>query len=246
MSVGVVNLMPKAFVLTGSRMPIWPGTMALSMIGQSFTRVKERWTVSPSLSILAHAKVSAWKLSRGKAKNTKFAVDFLMKWAAWEWMQPSNFNGADNGVLHAHLMKTLISEAREEFENCNAIWHKATDYDSYMAFFLCIRIYLGAKRLWPDQVRIYKRAHGWVRDRFITSDKWSERDFMIHGNTGAIALRCEFGRLELSGREASVGRSNQTALGSIRESHRQRFSPQIQDYSFPTVTRCWPLLPELR
>ncbi|PAV60899.1 hypothetical protein WR25_17151 [Diploscapter pachys] len=104
-----------------------------------------------------------------------------MKWAAWEWMQPSNFNGADNGVLHAHLMKTLMSEAREEFENCNAIWHKATDYDSYMAFVLCIRIYLGAKRLWPDQVRIYKRAHGWVRDGFITSEKWSERDFMIHG-----------------------------------------------------------------
>lgn len=84
-----------------------------------------------------------------QAKNTEFVADFLMKWAAWEWMQPSNFNGADNGVLHAHLMKTLMPEAGEEFENCNAIWHKAIDYDSYMAFVLCIRIYLGTQHISP-------------------------------------------------------------------------------------------------
>ena len=40
---------------------------------------------------------------------------------------------------------------------------------------------IGANRLWPGKIRIYRRAHGWVRDGFITNDKWGPSDFMLHG-----------------------------------------------------------------
>ena len=34
-----------------------------------------------------------------QAKNTEFARNFMKKWGDWEFIQPKNWNGADNGVL---------------------------------------------------------------------------------------------------------------------------------------------------
>ena len=45
----------------------------------------------------------------------------------------------------------------------------------------CVKTTLGANRLFPGKIRIYRRAHGWVRDGYLTGDAWSEHDFMLHG-----------------------------------------------------------------
>lgn len=42
-----------------------------------------------------------------------------------------------------HLLQTLLPDAKQEIKNCDKIWHQGKDYDTYMAFVTCVKIYLG-------------------------------------------------------------------------------------------------------
>uniref|UniRef100_A0A914HQV9 Uncharacterized protein n=1 Tax=Globodera rostochiensis TaxID=31243 RepID=A0A914HQV9_GLORO len=99
-----------------------------------------------------------------EVKNTLFARKFLLDWANMEFSQPE-FSSSDNGALQA----------------CTKYWQRSEDYDSLMAYTICVRSALGARRIWPPKLRILRRAHGFCRDWFISSDGWAENDFMFHG-----------------------------------------------------------------
>ncbi|VDO57795.1 unnamed protein product, partial [Haemonchus placei] len=102
------------------------------------------------------------KIINNCVRNTEFAVKFLQDWGNWEFTQPSNWNGADNGVLQLLIMKTVLPSATQETKNCDNVWHNASDYDTYLIYVSCVKQALGATRLWPGKIRIYHRAHGWV------------------------------------------------------------------------------------
>ncbi|KAK6052172.1 hypothetical protein COOONC_10324, partial [Cooperia oncophora] len=79
-----------------------------------------------------------------------------------------------------HVLDTVLPDAVQERANCYALWRKATDYDTYIAMVSCVKQAIGATRLWPGKIRLYRRAHGWARDYFLSFDKWYEGDFMFH------------------------------------------------------------------
>uniref|UniRef100_A0A914CB08 Uncharacterized protein n=1 Tax=Acrobeloides nanus TaxID=290746 RepID=A0A914CB08_9BILA len=142
----------------------------------------EEW-IDDRVDLIFYERFFNWEIASGNylVKNTEFARNFLRKWADWQYIQPSNWNGADNGVLQIHILQTVMPGAKAEIKACDAIWHRGSDYDTYMAYVSCIKVMLGATRLWPGKIRVYRRAHGWVRDGYLTSDSWSEHDFMMHG-----------------------------------------------------------------
>lgn len=96
----------------------------------------------------------------------------MRKWADWQYSQPGNWNGADNGVLQLHILQTVLPGAKAEARACDQIWHQGSNYETYMclnfftnltikcfrAYVTCVKVTLGANRLFPGKIRIYRRG----------------------------------------------------------------------------------------
>lgn len=141
----------------------------------------EEW-IDNRVDLMFYERFFNWEIMSGNylVRNTPFARQFLLDWADMEFWQPY-FSSADNGALQLHILKTVLPTAKIEINACERHWNRSVDYDTLMSYTTCVRNALGAQRIWPPKLRIYRRAHGFARDWFMTDDGFSEYDFMFHG-----------------------------------------------------------------
>uniref|UniRef100_A0A914VKN3 Uncharacterized protein n=1 Tax=Plectus sambesii TaxID=2011161 RepID=A0A914VKN3_9BILA len=213
----------------------------------------EEW-IDTRVDLIFYERFFNWEIASGNyiARNTPFAKHFLKTWADWQYEQPKNFNGADNGVLQIHILKAVLPSAVSEREACDRIWRRGDGYDTYMAYVTCVKVTLGATRLWPGKVRIYRRGHGWVRDGMLTADRWCQRDFMLHGwkhnRTGIAGWMSPFEK-EFNIDECGIGEAGwhwrkdyRTSEENIKESLKN--FERGAGINFPKVARVHPYLSE--
>ncbi|EYB98816.1 hypothetical protein Y032_0128g1457 [Ancylostoma ceylanicum] len=129
----------------------------------------EEW-IDDRVDMMFYERFFNWEIAVGSylVRNTEFSHEFLRKLAEWEFKKLPLWNSNDQGAFMLHLQATLIPYAAWEFDTCYDYWQKATNYQSYMAMVSCVRMALGAQKFWSGKVRIYRKAHGWSRDAWVT------------------------------------------------------------------------------
>lgn len=141
--------------------------------------------IDDRVDIIFYERFFNWEFASGNylIKNTKFAKNFLQKWADYDLYKREKdwWNGLDNGVLHILIMELVLPKHVHEAKICRNIWYRARSYETYVPYVICVRTYLGATRLWPRKIKILRRGHSFCRDRYHTNDAWCKKDFMLHG-----------------------------------------------------------------
>ncbi|KAK0394854.1 hypothetical protein QR680_000969 [Steinernema hermaphroditum] len=141
--------------------------------------------IDDRVDMIFYERFFNWEVACGNyiVKNTAQSRQFLMEYANMESEPhaPGVWLGFDNGPLQILILKQVMPFAQHIIDTCNQIWHSSKNYNQYTAYLLCVKMALGEQRLWPGKLRIYKRAHAWVRDGWLTSNEWTDFDFMIHG-----------------------------------------------------------------
>ncbi|KAL6736612.1 hypothetical protein Aduo_006944 [Ancylostoma duodenale] len=143
----------------------------------------EEW-IDDSVDVVLYERIFNWEIVAGNylVKNSRFGREFLRDFANYEFRLPlDSWHGSDQGALMMLLLEVLIPECIDEYRACEDYWMNATDYETYMATVLCARMALGARRIWPGKVGIYRRFGAFARDGGATHGKWCEADFMFHG-----------------------------------------------------------------
>ncbi|KAI6195089.1 hypothetical protein M3Y96_01194000 [Aphelenchoides besseyi] len=100
-------------------------------------------------------------------------------WTGQTWNNSNSM--ASQGVLQIQILKSALPNAVAEIAACDAIYHRSKTLEQYYNYVTCVKVQLGATRVFPGVLRIYKRSHGWARDGQLTGNRWSDVDFLMHG-----------------------------------------------------------------
>ncbi|EYC33334.1 hypothetical protein Y032_0002g730 [Ancylostoma ceylanicum] len=128
----------------------------------------EEW-IDDRVSVILYERFFNWEIMAGNymVRNTTFGNEFLQKFAQQEFKTPRSWHGYDQGGLMMLLFEMLIPDAPKEYEVCHEFWRNATNYETYMAAVICVRLALGATTVWPNKIRFYRKSEAFARDGWI-------------------------------------------------------------------------------
>ncbi|WKX97995.1 hypothetical protein Q1695_013583 [Nippostrongylus brasiliensis] len=78
-------------------------------------------------------------------------------------------------MKQAYLVETLRNGSVDH-QMCIRQWQTIFGHDVSSA---CARLLLGYQHVWQGAVKIYRKAHGWIREAMVTDNFWCDSDFML-------------------------------------------------------------------
>lgn len=141
--------------------------------------------IDPRVDMVFYERFFNWEIMAGNylVKNSDFSKDYLTRWANYEFLELGGgwWKGFDNGAVHIVFLESVLPLESQEVKNCHNIWYTSKGYETYIAYVVCVRFYLGSTRIWPNKLKLMRRGHAFCRDWYHSGDAWCEKDFMIHG-----------------------------------------------------------------
>ncbi|CAJ0572859.1 unnamed protein product, partial [Mesorhabditis spiculigera] len=145
-------------------------------------RVEEYLPSSNSTWLRFYSRIMNHELMAGSylIRNNAKARKFLRFWADYEKRLPASFHGSDNGAIHAVIPEWSHPNLTDQRANCRHLWEISSDFSTLSDFTVCSRALMA--KYPPQGIDLLpKGRHSWSRDGWLTSNMWSEVDFMFHG-----------------------------------------------------------------
>ncbi|XP_057296175.1 uncharacterized protein LOC130625120 [Hydractinia symbiolongicarpus] len=122
--------------------------------------------ITPGIDVFLLERVHSGEIQAGHyiVRNSTYSRDFLMAWFRRMFEQKR----VDNAELVFEFHSRVVS--KEDIANCKQ-W--------YFKYNRCIKKVMNGQMIFKN-FKVYRIAHGFVRDAWTTGFKWSDKDFLLH------------------------------------------------------------------
>ncbi|RCN46611.1 hypothetical protein ANCCAN_07347 [Ancylostoma caninum] len=139
----------------------------------------EEW-IDDRVNFVLYDQTNNWDVSSDSylIRKSQWSKQFLQELAEKEFQLTFAWwskHGEES--MAVQLIHELSSDGTRDYKECVKQWRSAVNYDISP---VCARAVLGFQRLWPNKIRIYRKAHAWAREAFLTGNFWCDSDFMLH------------------------------------------------------------------
>ncbi|KAI1699913.1 hypothetical protein Ddc_18348 [Ditylenchus destructor] len=142
-----------------------------------------------NVDLIFYNRIFLFEIAAGSyfARNTKFTYNFLMEWSNYLDRFPGSFIASDNGILHLLLVERLGT--KQMLTKCLSFLEASMGFQDLFNFEACTRhllLKMEDTMIFPTDnsaVKVFGKGKSWVRDggELLTSSRWSDNDFMLHG-----------------------------------------------------------------
>ncbi|VDL86675.1 unnamed protein product [Nippostrongylus brasiliensis] len=94
----------------------------------------------------------------------------LLKYGSLETFSVFGKETIETSSKKLHLLRLLLPDAVHELRLCTQLWAQSINFQTYEGMVMCVRQALGAQRIWPEKIRIYRKMHGWNRAAWVTKN----------------------------------------------------------------------------